>query len=96
MSERDELEPLTIELRADAGALTDVIRRVQSSMMFAFHPDLSTAAERAARCQLLSAWQAGEDFRESMATLAAQVAASPEEVRRLQAAVLRLGGVEES
>lgn len=92
MREPDEPKPLTVELTADTSGITDAVRRTQASLMFGFHPDLTTPADRAVRYQMLRAWQAGEDFQESMGALSTQPGASPDEIHRLQAAVLRLAG----
>lgn len=91
MSEQQEKpDPLIVEIAADTSGAICALQRAQAGFMFAFHPDLTTPAERAARHQFLRAWGAAEDFRDSTETLITQAGVSPEEVQSLQDAVRRI------
>lgn len=89
--EQPEPDPVIIEVTADTGDFVPTMRRAESDLVFSFHPDLSTPAEREARYRTMRALAAAEGFREQMDLLHAQLGASREDVRRLADDVLRMG-----
>lgn len=90
--ERPEPDPVGLELTADTRGFSETMRVAEADVLFAFHPDLSTHAEREARNRLLRAVSVGLEFQDQMRELQTQAVTAPEDVQRLREGVLRMGG----